>query len=284
MENKKYYLGLDIGTDSVGYAATYEDYSLCKYRGEPMWGTHLFDPAEQSAQRRAFRTARRRLDRRQQRVLLLQEIFAAEIHKIDPRFFIRIRESALFPEDKSDISDRYSFFHDPDYTDIDYHKAFPTIHHLIHELMTSDQPHDPRLVYLACAWLVAHRGHFLSELNMENIRELDSFDSTYREFTEYYAERDILLPWECDVQEFSRVLQLQKGITEKNKEFLRRINGGKAFKDTEDGPHRFDRTSILKLLSGGTVAPKSLFFNADYADIESITLGKDEEKLELILS
>ena len=284
MENKKYYIGLDIGTDSVGYAASYEDYSLCKFRGEPMWGTHLFDAAEQSSQRRAFRTARRRLDRRQQRVLLLQEIFAAEIGRIDPRFFVRIQESALFQEDKSDITDRYSLFHDPDYTDINYHKAFPTIHHLIHELMISDQPHDPRLVYLACAWLVAHRGHFLSELNMENIRELDSFDSTYQEFTDYYAERDILLPWDCDAEAFSKTLLLQTGITEKKKSFFRLLNGGKSFKDTEDGLHRFDRTALITLLSGGTVAPKALFFNTDYADIESITLGKDEEKLEMVLS
>lgn len=31
----KYYLGLDIGTDSVGYAATDERYALMKFKGEP---------------------------------------------------------------------------------------------------------------------------------------------------------------------------------------------------------------------------------------------------------
>ena len=50
-ENREYFIGLDIGTDSVGYAVTDEGYNLIKYKGEPMWGAHLFDPAKQSAER-----------------------------------------------------------------------------------------------------------------------------------------------------------------------------------------------------------------------------------------
>ena len=76
MKYNNYFLGLDIGTDSVGYAVTNEQYDLCKYHGEPMWGVNLFDPAGLNDERRAFRSARRRIDRRQQRVKLVQEIFA----------------------------------------------------------------------------------------------------------------------------------------------------------------------------------------------------------------
>lgn len=145
MENrKKYYLGLDIGTDSVGYAVTDPDYNLLKFHGEPAWGVTLFDAAGQASERRAHRVDRRRVDRRQQRVRLLQELFAMEIGKIDPRFFIRQAESALYPEDKQES---YSLFNDADYTDEQYHAAYPTIHHLINELMYSDKPHDVRLVY-----------------------------------------------------------------------------------------------------------------------------------------
>lgn len=36
MQDKNYYVGLDIGTDSVGYAVTDEQYNLCKFKGEPM--------------------------------------------------------------------------------------------------------------------------------------------------------------------------------------------------------------------------------------------------------
>ena len=93
----KYYLGLDIGTDSVGYAVTDTDYILSKFKGESMWGAMLFGSANAAADRRAFRTARRRLDRRQQRVQLLEELFAGEICKTDPYFFIAVRRARFSP-------------------------------------------------------------------------------------------------------------------------------------------------------------------------------------------
>ena len=155
MEKKEYFLGLDVGTDSVGYAVADPQYNLLKHKGEPMWGVHLFEEAELNVDRRAHRAARRRLDRRQQRVKLLQEIFAKEIATVDGGFYRRIKESALWREDAHEA---YCLFADADYTDREYHKQYPTIHHLICDLMESDAPHDVRLVYLACAWLVAHRG------------------------------------------------------------------------------------------------------------------------------
>ncbi len=79
---KKYYLGLDIGTDSVGYAVTDTEYRLLKFHGSDAWGSHVFSAAALCDERRNFRSARRRLDRRQQRVQLLQEIFADEISKL----------------------------------------------------------------------------------------------------------------------------------------------------------------------------------------------------------
>ncbi|MFR8862802.1 MAG: hypothetical protein ACLVH0_12610 [Coprococcus eutactus] len=41
MQTKKvdeYYVGFDIGTNSVGYAVTDKNYNLIKHGGEPMWG------------------------------------------------------------------------------------------------------------------------------------------------------------------------------------------------------------------------------------------------------
>jgi CRISPR/Cas system Type II protein with McrA/HNH and RuvC-like nuclease domain len=87
MINKNYYIGIDIGTDSVGYAVANENYSLCKFKGEPMWGVTLFDEAQLAVERRNFRVARRRLDRRQQRVHLVQELFAREISRVDENFY-----------------------------------------------------------------------------------------------------------------------------------------------------------------------------------------------------
>ena len=114
MEKKKFYLGLDIGTDSVGYAVTDKEYNLLKFHGEPAWGVTVFDEASLCDERRSFRTARRRLDRRQQRVTLIQELFAAEVSKKDERFFIRLKESALYRED---VGDRFTLFNDEGFTD-----------------------------------------------------------------------------------------------------------------------------------------------------------------------
>ena len=151
MKNENYYVGLDIGTDSVGYAVTDERYELCKYKGEAMWGVTLFDPAELAAKRRSVRAARRRLDRRQQRVKMIEELFEEEILKIDKDFFTRRRSSYLYPESSEDKVRIFGGLEEQR----EYVKSYPTIHHLLLELMNSKEPHDTRLVFIACAWLVA---------------------------------------------------------------------------------------------------------------------------------
>ena len=151
--NQDYYIGLDIGTDSVGWAVTDTDYNLLKFKGEPMWGAHLFEAGKQAAERRSFRTARRRLDRRQQRVKLVQELFAEEIAKVDPKFFVRIKASALHQEDKklmddALVDDTNCIFSDENWGDREFHKKYPTIHHLIVDLMDLDDKNEPRDIRL----------------------------------------------------------------------------------------------------------------------------------------
>ena len=80
------------------------------------------------------------------------------------------------------MEEQHIFFNDSDYTDIQYMKEYPTIHHLITELMKNPEPHDVRLVYLACAWLLAHRGHFLNNLKVENIDKITDITTVYQEF------------------------------------------------------------------------------------------------------
>lgn len=55
MQNEKYFIGLDIGTDSVGYAAVSGNYDLLKFKGKPAWGVTLFDEAQLNTDRRASR-------------------------------------------------------------------------------------------------------------------------------------------------------------------------------------------------------------------------------------
>lgn len=58
---EKYYLGLDMGTSSLGWAVTDEKYCLLRKKGKDLWGVRLFDEADTAAERRSHRTARRRL-------------------------------------------------------------------------------------------------------------------------------------------------------------------------------------------------------------------------------
>ena len=216
MANKEYYLGLDCGTDSVGYAVTDAEYNLLKFKGEPMIGVTTFDAAATAEGRRTVRTSRRRLERKQHRVQLLQELFAAPIANIDPQFFTRIRESALWREDKSTFGSEGVFFNDAGFTEKDYYKKYPTIHHLICELMESTKPHDVRLIYIACAWLVAHRGHFFSSVNEENAEAATDIHGIYADFINWF---DGNLPWDCNVDQFADILKTKQRISDKEKSF-----------------------------------------------------------------
>ena len=49
-----YYIGLDMGTESVGWAVTDVDYNLVKKRGQDYWGVYLFDEAKNRARSPRF--------------------------------------------------------------------------------------------------------------------------------------------------------------------------------------------------------------------------------------
>ena len=287
MKSQEFYLGLDIGTDSVGYAATDLQYRLLKYRGEPVWGTHIFEAANLSDERRANRTARRRLDRRQMRVELIQELFAKAVYEVDPRFFIRIQHSDLL---RNEAGDEFIFFQDDGYTDKEYFKQYPTIHHLLIELVRSTQPHDVRLVYLACAWLVAHRGHFLSAIDQSNIEQVRDITMVYQELMDYFAMDDFtggVLPWKvCDTVCLGDILKEHSGVTTKEKKLVQLLFEGKKPKDTvgEANSYPYDRALIVKLMAGGKVEAAKLFGKEEYKEIEkkSFSLGMADEDFELL--
>lgn len=277
---KEYYLGLDIGTNSVGYAVTDSEYKILKYKGEPMWGSHVFEEGSQCAERRGFRTARRRLDRRQQRVRLVQEIFANEISLVDDKFYIRLKESALYQEDKSG-NNPYSVFADDNYTDKEYYEKYPTIHHLIMDLIEDEQPHDVRLVYMAAAWLVAHRGHFLSDVEKTHVEKVLDFDGVYRELQEYYNDNAYTIPWKDDEECFKEILLQNCGVRDKENLFKSKLFEGTSYKSKEDDS--IGNEAVITLLAGGTVDARKLFLNAEFEEKISICFRKSEEEFESVL-
>ncbi len=160
---KDYYLGLDMGTSSVGWAVTDENYRLLRAKGKDLWGIREFEEASTAVERRTHRISRRRRQRSVVRIGLLKEYFHNEIVKKDPLFFQRLDNSKYHLEDKDErVRNKNGIFNDPDYQDINYYKQFPTIFHLRKELIEQTEPHDVRLVYLALLNMFKHRGHFLN--------------------------------------------------------------------------------------------------------------------------
>ena len=272
-KGQEYYLGLDIGTDSVGYAAAAPDYHLLKYRGEPVWGVMTFEEGHNAAERRSFRTARRRLERRKQRHALLQELFAAEIGKIDPYFFIRRKESMLFPEDST-----YGavLFQGGGLTDKEYHQKYPTIHHLIFELMTSPQAHDVRLIYQACGWLVAHRGHFLFDIDPKDTDKLLDFSELGIKLYSFLDARELPHPWPdtVDFALISEIMQMQTGVNGKKAAFKERVYGGKSIPKGEEHDW-YAPDQAVALLSGGKVKLSQVFPGTEAE--ESVCLLSDDD-------
>lgn len=179
-----YYLGLDVGTNSIGWACTDSNFELLRNDAGDMWGSHLFSEGEACKDRRMHRSSRRRIRREKWRVDLLQDIFKPYIDPVDPLFFSRIKESGL----KRETADSpYSIFNDKDFTDRQFYAKYRTIHHLLKSLLEKPAE-DARLLYVGVAWLITNRGHFLDGVPRFNSEEDEEKGSTQKGFNYYFEE------------------------------------------------------------------------------------------------
>ena len=287
---KPYSIGLDIGTNSVGWAVITDDYKVPskkmkvlgntskKYIKKNLLGALLFDSGITAEGRRLKRTARRRYTRRRNRILYLQEIFSTEMATLDDAFFQRLDDSFLVPDDKRDS--KYPIFGNL-VEEKAYHDEFPTIYHLRKYLADSTKKADLRLVYLALAHMIKYRGHFLieGEFNSKN----NDIQKNFQDFLDTYNaifESDLSLENSKQLEEIvkdkisksakkDRILKLFPG--EKNSgifsEFLKLIVGNQAdFKKyfilDEKAPLHFSKESYdedLETLLG--------YIGDDYSDV-----------------
>lgn len=169
MEN--YNIGLDIGTNSVGWAVTNDYGKLLKIKNKNAFGSRLFEAGSTAKDRRNYRNSRRRIRRRKYRLGLLEELFSPFILEKDSSFFIRLKNSFLLPEDKN--NNKYILFNDENYNDQNFHQEYPTIYHLRKAIIeNNNQKFDIRLIYLACHHIIKYRGHFLynQEFDFKNLQ------------------------------------------------------------------------------------------------------------------
>lgn len=259
LKNTEYYLGLDCGTNSVGFAVTDTDYNLLKFNGKTMWGSHLFDEASTAQERRGFRCSRRRRNREVQRLKLLQELFAEEVYKTDPTFFIRLNDSKYVLEDKH-YPDKNILFNDPDFKDKDFFKKYPTAYHLRLDLIENGTT-DVRFLYLAIHHILKHRGHFLFPgENMSSIVDIkplikDLQDSYFAAFeSELYVSSPTL---------FEEAMKLKN-----RKEKAEKLSNIISTDESKTG------SLIVKILLGYKVKTDVLFGNEDYSDFKAIEFKK----------
>ncbi len=186
---KIYNIGLDIGVGSVGWCVTDEEGNILKRNGKNMWGARIFNEANTAKETRIFRGTRRRINRRKERINILQSLIYDDMDKEYPNFFQLLKESSLTFEDKiiskSLLGKKYNLFSDKEITDVNYYQDFPTIYHLRKYLINTDKKVDLRLIYLAIHHIIKYRGNFLYDGDFSNnTSEINEKLNTIIEFLE----------------------------------------------------------------------------------------------------
>lgn len=267
---KNFYIGLDIGTGSMGWAVTDENYNLMRKKGRDLWGCYLFDEAKTAAETRGYRTARRRLARTKHRLMLLQELFANEIAKVDMGFFARLDNSKYFIEDKKDketnqeIKTLNVLFDDKSFTDKDYFKRFQTIFHLRNYLINNEIT-DIRFLYLGIHHIIKNRGHFLysQDFDFSNSSEIMS---DFFNISSYFS--DNVLNTIC-FENFNEILDVlcNKKLTKTDKQ-------NKILALTQ-GPKDKHLKELAKAMVGSPFSLNVLFNTKDFEKDAKLDFNKD---------
>lgn len=270
----EYYLGLDMGTNSVGWAVTDTDYRLIRAKGKDLWGIREFEEASTAVERRTHRISRRRRQREQVRLGLVKSYFDEAICEIDPNFFARLDNSKYHLDDKDEaVQTPNAIFNDLGYQDADYYKQYPTIFHLRKELIENSAPHDVRLVYLAISNMFKHRGHFLNAGLTESSSDLPKMSDAYSCFVELFNQMSAETEEYAEVQfkQISDANQLENILS--SREYSRTIKVEKMAEFLEINSKNKTAMAYLKLIAGLKVDAKQLFLRLD-----------TEEKVEICFS
>ena len=185
-------------------------------------GSTAFESADTAAARREFRSTRRRYDRRKQRINLLQKEFKDEIFKVDPNFFIKMKESFFREDDKENKTVTIS--KEEKNKIKDYYKKYPTIYHLRNHLINSEKEEDIRLVYLAIHHIIKNRGNFLYSGNNFDVENLNIKEKTKDIFEDFSNINTDIQPPDyddyLDLDTFALTISKYAGVKNNDNVFL----------------------------------------------------------------
>lgn len=286
---KKYYLGLDVGTNSVGWCITDDEYNVVRIKGKHLWGVRLFEESRSAKERRAYRTSRRRTRRKKERIDLLRQLLAEEINKADPTFYQRLDESFFDYDDRTN-KNLTTLFVDKDFTDKEFFAKFPTIFHLRKFLMENSCPNiDPRYLYLAISNMLKHRGNFLQEnFDVSNVLSEEILANLIGEINDEFADQGLFgTRLNYDSSKFS---ELQKAFDGNNRISDLKILLENIFEIAKSDEYNLLKKFYIPLFAGGSV--KFTVFNdiieniKDDPDIKSISFDdiNFDENYENLLS
>lgn len=275
-----YSIGIDLGTNSVGWCVTDSDGELYHIKGKPAWGARLFPAGETAETTRTKRSQRRRYARRRERIDELQRIFAPEMDKVDPEFFVRMNQSRLFPEDRNpqfDTEYDHPFFNDSDFSESEYYDRYPTIWHLRKALMESTEKTDIRLVYLALHNIVKHRGHFLQEdnrsLRAANADAKQASAMLAESLSSYFENADTDISCSPDSHAIAKALDAPG---------MKRADRVEAVKSALGMTDKVRSNAIAKACLGYKVEFSRLFFSLEKAPGTSLAVSEDDKVEEFL--
>ncbi len=269
---KKYNIGLDIGTTSVGWAVVNpENYSVMRKGNKKLWGVRLFESAQPAADRRKFRSQRRRYQRRRERIKLLREEFSDEISKVDNQFFTRLDESFYHENDNKKTIKRSENETEKIRA---YYKKYPTIYHLRFDLMNNPEKKDIRLVYLAIHHILKYRGNFLYQgnFNLNNLDMKEPLKSIFNMLNDYNViEIENINHLPIDKLESILLLESKKD----KKQYFNEISSPYLTKNISN--------ELIKLILGEKATINKLL-NLDIDEKIELSLEKYDEKYDEIVS
>ena len=244
---------------------------VIKKGGRALWGVRLFEEAKTAEDRRAFRSTRRRYDRRRNRIKLLQKEFEKEISKVDVTFYKKLNETKYNENDK--VNKSILLTKDEKNMIKEYNDKFKTIYHLRKKLISDKSREDIRLVYLAIHHMIKYRGNFLYEADKFNVNSLDlveKLDEVFSSFINFVPNLEI----SDDYKEFIDLNKIAEIIvgTSKNdikislKNELKNISTSKKFVN-----------EFSKMIVGNKFKIKDLFMIEDSNNLSISFNGTDFE-------
>jgi CRISPR-associated endonuclease Csn1 len=272
--NENYNIGLDLGSDSVGWACVDSNNNIIVKNKKNMWGSRLFDQALSKKDTRLHRSSRRHYLRRKIRINYLNNFVADDMNIVDPEFFNKMDESFKVYQDREKDSNGLSwalqFFKSRNdllkATSDNLGNRLPTIYHLRNYCM-QDNKVDFRIVYLCLHHILKYRGNFLYEGQEFNIDKFN-LDNMLKDFFDLVRDNIVFdLPTEIDYEKIKKIINDKTYIINDEKKFY---NTSKKIDDIIK-LFNFDKKSkpiegLLKLCFGNTCNFLTVFEDLDTTD------------------